>query len=94
MPGKRLDTERALELYKQGKYDKDIGEALGVHRKTVGIWRRSVGLPAYSTEGIPKGSKHSREIKREPKKKSKLVLDAYEAKKHNMTYGKWKAAGN
>lgn len=40
-----FDTQKALELYKEGKSDREIGEVVGVSRQTVGSWRNGCGLP-------------------------------------------------
>ena len=41
----RFDRERALQLYRQGKSDKEIAQEVRVHHTTVYLWRRSSGLP-------------------------------------------------
>ncbi|MBR5094472.1 MAG: helix-turn-helix domain-containing protein [Oscillospiraceae bacterium] len=41
---KRLDRERARELYEQGRTDREIGELLGVNENTVWDWRKKEGL--------------------------------------------------
>lgn len=52
-PPVKMDRERALELYRQGKTDPEIGEMLGVHRTTVALWRRQAGLPPNAHGGKP-----------------------------------------
>lgn len=39
-----MDKEKAMELYKQGKNDREIGAALGVNAKVVCKWRSKLGL--------------------------------------------------
>lgn len=39
------DTKKAEELYKQGAYDKEIADALGISKATVFRWRNSLDLP-------------------------------------------------
>lgn len=43
-----FDTKKALELYKQGKNDGEISEAVGVSRQTIGSWRHELGLPPHA----------------------------------------------
>lgn len=43
-----FDTKKALALYKQGKNDGEISEAVGVSRQTIGSWRHEMGLPAHA----------------------------------------------
>jgi len=45
MKGRGWDTEKAMALYNEGKTDQEIAEAVFVHRATVGLWRRTRGLP-------------------------------------------------
>lgn len=39
------DIEKALKLYEQGSWDKEIAEACGVSNSTIFRWRTSLGLP-------------------------------------------------
>lgn len=39
------DTDKALELYSQGKTDREIAEAVGVSRQVVYNWRQESALP-------------------------------------------------
>ena len=41
----RFDTERAMELYKQGYSDVVIAERMGLVRQTILRWRKNEGLP-------------------------------------------------
>ena len=43
-----FDTQKALELYKQGKNDGEISVAVGVSRQTIGTWRHELGLPPHA----------------------------------------------
>ena len=43
-PLTRLDRDKAMEYYEAGMSDEEIAERLGVHRCTVGNWRRINGL--------------------------------------------------
>lgn len=40
-----FDTEKAMRLYKAGKNDKEISEAVGISRQIIGLWRKEHGLP-------------------------------------------------
>ena len=42
----KMDREKAMELYRQGKIDREIAEATGVVKETVTNWRKKNGLPA------------------------------------------------
>ena len=44
----RIDREKAMELYNAGHTDNEIADALGVTNKTVGSWRRGLGLEINS----------------------------------------------
>lgn len=45
---KRIDREKAMELYKAGHTDREIADVLGVTDKSVGAWRRGLGLEINS----------------------------------------------
>ena len=73
-----FDKEHAMDLYRKGLSDKEIAEEMGSFVSTVGDWRRSAGLiPNKNRTAIDKMSRLSRE--------------AYEARKHGMNYGAYKA---
>ena len=48
---KRLDWDKAMELYNRGLNDREIADEIGGSRKTVEKWRRTTGLPANTTAG-------------------------------------------
>lgn len=77
---RRLDRERAWELYDMGYCDQQIADCCNVAFETVREWRRKFGLPGNKTPYKP--------VK---KAKSGPTLDelAAEAKAHGMTYGKY-----
>ena len=54
-PGPRLsfDEAKALELYRAGKNDTEIGEAVGAKRRCIQAWRVRRGLPGIA-KGRPK----------------------------------------
>lgn len=43
---RRFSESRALALYEEGLYDKDIAVGVGVHVTTICEWRRANGLPS------------------------------------------------
>lgn len=45
----KFDTEKAMELYQQGKNDSKISEAVGVALNTIYQWRTGNDLPANRT---------------------------------------------
>ena len=49
-----IDTEKAMELYKAGKSDKEISEALACSTGTIRYWRRENGLKSLTSVGWPK----------------------------------------
>lgn len=49
-----IDTEKAMELYKAGKSDKEISEALACSTGTIRYWRRENGLKSLTSSGAPK----------------------------------------
>lgn len=51
-----IDTEKAMELYKAGKTDKEISEALLCSTGTIRYWRRENGLKSFTSSGKPKVS--------------------------------------
>lgn len=71
-----LDHEFAMELYRRGLTDAEIAKQSGVYVKTVGKWRRGMGLPANKKRRI---------------KMSPLARDAAEARRLGMSYGQYKA---
>ena len=74
------DRLKALEMYQQGCTDLQIADAVGVSKSTISNWRSQHGLPPNT--GTTKDKNH---------RKSKLSLDAAEAKAAGMNYGQWKA---
>lgn len=46
-PRPHLPRERMLELWKEGKTDKEIAEAVGIPRNNVCAWRLAAGLPVH-----------------------------------------------
>lgn len=48
-----FDTEKLRRLHGQGLTDKQIAEHFGVNQKTIGNWRRSIGLPTNGRLTIP-----------------------------------------
>ena len=46
-PRPYLPRERMLELWKEGKTDKEIAEAVGIPRNNVCSWRLAAGLPVH-----------------------------------------------
>lgn len=48
---RRLDADRALALYRQGKTDAEIATELGVVRHTVAKWRQNMKLPSHQKTG-------------------------------------------
>lgn len=79
-----FDTDKAAQLYSEGKCDMDIALALGVEKRKICDWRNKMGLP-FNKNGKqgPRETLH--------KKKSRLAIDAEEATKRGMTYGMYKA---
>lgn len=49
---KYIDKEKFLELYNQGKKDTEIASELNVGRKTVGKFRKSLGLSSYKESSL------------------------------------------
>lgn len=43
-----FDENQALDLYHQGKNDREIGEAVGTLRNAIYLWRKSKDLPAIT----------------------------------------------
>lgn len=43
----QLPKERMLEMWKEGKTDKEIAEAVGISRNSVCAWRHAAGLPLH-----------------------------------------------
>ena len=48
---RRLDADRALALYRQGKTDAEIADELGMVRQTVARWRQGMKLPSHQKSG-------------------------------------------
>lgn len=46
VPMHRFDTEKAMQLYQDGKCDWEIAEKVGRTRDTIATWRRSLKLPS------------------------------------------------
>lgn len=49
-PKRRYTDAQALELWKQGKTDTEIGAAVGVSRACIQRWRDNMELPLYSDD--------------------------------------------
>lgn len=62
---KKLDKDKARELYDQGLSDRKIADALGVHKDTVAAWRKKEGLPSGKERGIAKVQKEEKHVKKE-----------------------------
>ena len=50
-PPTKLDEEKAMELYRQGLNDREVGARLGVTHSTVCLWRKRRGLPSIAPKG-------------------------------------------
>lgn len=51
----KVNEARALQLYRQGKNDVEIGRELGMCETTVGAWRRRMGLAVNRHVYAPRG---------------------------------------
>lgn len=49
----RWDQEKAMDLYKAGASDSQIGRAVGVNSGSIFSWRRKHGLPANKFSAAP-----------------------------------------
>ena len=79
---KLLDKELALQLYNEGRCDREIAADCGVAERTVGDWRRKMKLPSHPD---PRKKEEASSPHR-----STLSQDALEARKRGMTYGQYK----
>lgn len=52
--GVSWDEGKALELYKRGATDREIGEAVGIKKENIFAWRKRRGLKANREAGWPK----------------------------------------
>lgn len=50
------DTDKALELYDNGAYDKEIAQQIGVSVPTVFRWRKGLGLPPNKGRRLKDGT--------------------------------------
>ena len=86
-PRVSLDNNQAMELWKQGKADKEIAIALDVSLNSVRNFRHRNKLPINKADGT--------RVSHYPKKKEKyltpLEKDAIAARQAGMTYGEYKA---
>lgn len=64
----KIDHVKAMELYRQGKNDREIGDELGVLKSTVLDWRKRNNLPSRYSE-----LKREAARKRQEKKKNQLA---------------------
>ena len=81
---KRIDNEKAMELYNRGLCDPDVAEKLGVSRDAVREWRKRNGLEGHKAPPKPKKEKQKTYS-------CNLVKMAVEARKHGMSYGQYMA---
>jgi hypothetical protein len=51
---RRIAVAAVQELYAQGRTDLEIGQALGVHRSSIWVIRRNLGLAVHKPEPKPK----------------------------------------
>ena len=79
---KRLDVERARELYDKGYCDQQIADACGVSYEAVRVWRRKSGLEGHL---VP--------YKKKTKSRAPVIIASNaEARAHKMSYGQYVAA--
>lgn len=76
----RIDRERAMCLWSQGKTDEEIADALDMHPTTVAKWRNNNKLPVNR-----KKKKHC------PAWLAKVAAKNAEARAAGMTYGRYTA---
>ncbi len=73
----KYDWNKAMELHKQGKTDKEICEAVGCGRSTIAMWRKSNNLHFNGTGTVAKTEKcistDSEKEKAEPNKAVKAT---------------------
>ena len=79
---KKIDDDRARELYDSGLDDKEIGEVLGLSPSTIAAWRRRHNLIAQSKIA---------EMVINPEAKKLGAVNA-KARAMGMTYGEYMAA--
>lgn len=84
---KKIDCERARELYDEGLCDSEIATGCGVSRNSVTNWRKREGLPRNK----PPKKKPEKKPEKRRRAKSQLSIDAAEARKLGMNYGMYKA---
>lgn len=59
---RRFSESRALALYEEGLYDKDIAAGVGVHVTTICEWRRANGLPSNRQRKAAAGKTRAAEL--------------------------------
>ena len=87
-PRNALDKEKAMELWDQGKMDKEICAECNVSEQTVKNWRHRNKLPINKANGT-RSDCYGRS--RRKKHLSQLEMDAIAARQAGMTYGQYKA---
>lgn len=75
-----VDKRQAMQMWSEGKTDREIAQKLDVTKSAVCDWRKRMGLPCN-----PETKKAH--------KLSKLELDARAAMAAGMSYGQYIAAG-